>query len=205
VVDFRSKKGVKSEIFRRSSGGNEISLGDTDAQGQKTILGPGASGERLRAVPTSPRYYDSLTDCPLQAGQTIVEVIAFDSVGGTGQRTLLAKARDAEKAGHRAEAALALKQLVQETATTDPALASLFQKRVLDLGGEIFDVQSPARPQPNETKWAAAPRLEQRVKTFQEESGLRVNGALDKPTLAKMAERERSSREAATTNTARPQ
>jgi hypothetical protein len=189
VVDLKSRTGVRSEIFRRSSTGNETSLGDTNAQGEKKIPVPGAAGERLRAVPKSPRYYDSSTDCPLQAKQTIVEVVAIDSIGGIGQR-MLAKARSAEAAGKPAEAALALKELVQYTASSDPALASLLQKRILDLGGEIFYVQTPALPQRNEMKWAATPRLEERVRDFQKISGLSVNGTLDKPTLAKAAERE---------------
>lgn len=200
VVDFKLKTGVRSEIFRRSSNGNETSLGDTNAQGEKKITGPGTAGERLRAVPKSPRYYDSSTDCPLQARQTIVEVVAIDSIGGVGQR-MLAKARDAEAANKPAEAALALKEFVQYTATSDPALASLFQKRILDLGGEIFDVQSPAQPQRNEKKWAATPRLEKEVRDFQKESGLTVTGALDKPTLAKAKEREKNTTRAATTTT----
>lgn len=189
VVDFKSKTGVKSEIFRRSPTGNEISLGDTNAHGEKNIRVPGAIGERLRAAPKSPRYYDSSTDCPLQARQTIVEVVAIDSVGGIGQR-MLARARAAEAAGKPAEAALALKEFVQYTASNDPALASLFQKRILDLGGEIFDVQRPAQRQRTEITWAATPRLEKQVRNFQKVSGLSVNGRLDKPTLAKAAERE---------------
>lgn len=189
VVDFKSKTGVRSEIFRRSSTGNETSLGDTNAQGEKNIPSPGAIGERFRAVPKSPRYYDSSTDCPLQASQTIVEVVAIDSIGGIGQR-MLVKARAAEAAGKPAEAALALKELVQYTASSDPALASLFQKRILDLGGDIFNVQTPAQPHGNETKWAATPRLKQRVRDFQKVFGLSVNGTLDKPTLTKAAERE---------------
>ena len=199
VVDFKSRTGVKSEIYRRSPSGSETSLGDTNAQGVKSIPVPGTIGERLRAVPKSPRYYDSSTDCPLQAGQTIVEVVAIDSLGGVGQR-MLAKARAAEAAGKPAEAALALKDLVQYTLSTDAALASLFQKRVLDLGGEIFDVRTPAQRQRNEMKWAATPRLEAQVRNFQRASGLSVNGTLDKPTLAKAAERENYAPHATTTS-----
>jgi hypothetical protein len=189
VVDFKSRTGVKSEIFRRSATGSETSLGDTNAQGEKNIPAPGANGERLRAVPKSPRYYDSSTDCPLQTRQTIVEVVAIDSLGGMGQ-TMLTKARAAEAAGKPAEAALALKELVQFTARNDPALASLFQKRLLDLGGEIFDVRTPAQPQQQEMKWTATPRLKEQVRNFQKECGLSVNGTLDKPTLTKAAKRE---------------
>lgn len=114
---------------------------------------------------------------------------AWYSIGGIGQR-MLVKARAAEAAGKPAEAALALKELVQYTASSDPALASLFQKRILDLGGDIFNVQTPAQPHGNETKWAATPRLKQRVRDFQKVFGLSVNGTLDKPTLTKAAERE---------------
>jgi hypothetical protein len=198
VVDFKSRTGVKSEIFRRSPTGSETSLGDTNAKGEKSIPAPGTMGERLRAVPKSPRYYDSSTDCPLRAGQTIVEVVAVDSLGGIGQR-MLAQARAAEAAGKQAEAALALKELVEHTRSNDPALASLFRKRFLDLGGEIFDVQTPAQWQRNDMKWAATRRLEEEVRNFQRVSGLSVNGTLDRPTLTKAAELENDTSRTTTT------
>jgi hypothetical protein len=189
VVDFKSKVGVKSEIFRRSANGSETSLGDTNAKGEMNIA-PGTRGERLRAVPRSPRYYDSTTDCPLQPKPTIVEVVAIDSLGGAGQR-MLVRAREAEAAGKPVEAALALKELIQYSAQNDPALASHFQKRFLDLSGEIFDVQTPAQPQQN--TWTATPLLKQKVRDFQQASGLVVTEVVDKKTLAKVAEQERKS------------
>jgi hypothetical protein len=200
VVDFRSRTGVTSEIFKRSASGTEISLGDTNPKGELNIP-PGARGERLRAVPKSPRYYDSSTDCPLKAKQTIVEVVAIDSLGGIGQR-MLVKARDAEAAGKPAEAALALKEVIR-SAQNDPALASLLQKRILDLGGEIFDVQTPARQQPDQmVTWTATPRLKEQIRDFQELCGLEATAVLDRKTLTKAVERERNS---AMTTTSRPQ
>ena len=204
VIDFASRHGVKSEIFRRSAAGIEISLGDTDAQGEKKIPAAGSNGERLHAVPRSPRYYDNSADCPLPVGKTVVEVYAIDSIGGTGQRMLMA-ARDAETAGKKAEAALEFKKLALYAAKkNDPVLARLFEKRVLDLGGEMLDVPSPAQPRTDPGSWAATPRLRNEVRNFQRELNVPTTGALDVQTLAKAAERERNSAQPKKTMTTRP-
>lgn len=200
VVDFNSKSGVPSEIFKRSSEGKEIRLGPTDAQGVKKISGAGVSGERLRAVPKSPRYYDNSADCPLAESVTVVPVMTTDALGFSG-RTMLASARAAEAAGKPAEAALILKRLALETASKDPTLAKVFEKRVLELGGEIFNVQSPKQPGGDQMSWTATPRLQKRVRDFQQDSKLPTNGILDTPTLARATELEKHKTQATTTTT----
>jgi hypothetical protein len=190
VVDYKSRAGIQSKIFKRTAGGTETSLGPTDANGMKVVAAPGAEGEELRAQPQSPRYYESSTTCPLATGETIVEVVAADAMSAEARR-LFAQARTAEAQGKPAEAALALKKVANSVAKSDPALARFSEKRIALLGGAIFDVKTPVQERHDGGAWAATPQLQVKVRGFQRDQGLAQTGVLNTETLSKAAVWER--------------
>jgi Putative peptidoglycan binding domain len=200
VIDAKTHAGVKSEVFKTSNTRTESSLGMTDNDGVKIIDSAGRQGEKVRAQPENPRYYSSsLAACPLKPGQTLLEVPPVDALGYQA-KALLAQAQRAEMDGKPAEAALKFKEFANAVARSDPALAQFSEKKVAELGGDVFDVLAPVRVKPDQTTWTTSSPLVEKVKDFQRESGLSATGTLDKQTLAKAAARERERTQTATTS-----